>query len=133
MATAVERGHTISYCYVPLNLPSMETTDGLRYCKATKTHRAPRWGSCKQTHTGMVTAPVRPACRSCLMSNFHAMKYWRKCFLAHRSEEHTSELQSLMRISYAVFCLNKKIQRAMSTAGRVRYQVTMNSNTYSRS
>src|SRR3546814_8502633 len=25
----------------------------------------------------------------------------------HRSEEHTSELQSLMRISYAVFCLNK--------------------------
>src|SRR3546814_3282109 len=27
-----------------------------------------------------------------------------------RSEEHTSELQSLMRISYAVFCSNKKIQ-----------------------
>src|SRR3546814_3148666 len=29
--------------------------------------------------------------------------------LAPRSEEHTSELQSLMRISYAVFCLKKKI------------------------
>src|SRR3546814_7347416 len=29
----------------------------------------------------------------------------------HRSEEHTSELQSLMRISYAVFCLKKKKQR----------------------
>src|SRR3546814_11444969 len=29
--------------------------------------------------------------------------------VAYRSEEHTSELQSLMRISYAVFCLNKKI------------------------
>src|SRR3546814_5874381 len=29
----------------------------------------------------------------------------------HRSEEHTSELQSLMRISYAVFCLNKKKTR----------------------
>src|SRR3546814_3095173 len=29
-------------------------------------------------------------------------------FLGHRSEEHTSELQSLMRISYAVFCLKKK-------------------------
>src|SRR3546814_5636685 len=28
--------------------------------------------------------------------------------LAKRSEEHTSELQSLMRLSYAVFCLNKK-------------------------
>src|SRR3546814_16094713 len=30
----------------------------------------------------------------------------RRC--ARRSEEHTSELQSLMRISYAVFCLKKK-------------------------
>src|SRR3546814_3356184 len=30
------------------------------------------------------------------------------CVCADRSEEHTSELQSLMRISYAVFCLNKK-------------------------
>src|SRR3546814_1621247 len=28
-----------------------------------------------------------------------------------RSEEHTSELQSLMRISYAVFCLKKKTQK----------------------
>src|SRR3546814_4231675 len=31
-------------------------------------------------------------------------------FCARRSEEHTSELQSLMRISYAVFCLKKKKQ-----------------------
>src|SRR3546814_4058137 len=31
-----------------------------------------------------------------------------------RSEEHTSELQSLMRISYAVFCLNKKTNRIQS-------------------
>src|SRR3546814_8914329 len=32
---------------------------------------------------------------------------------AHRSEEHTSELQSLMRISYAVFCLKKKRTKNM--------------------
>src|SRR3546814_1746722 len=32
-----------------------------------------------------------------------------------RSEEHTSELQSLMRISYAVFCLKKKITTNMKT------------------
>src|SRR3546814_10521419 len=32
----------------------------------------------------------------------------RECQGQHRSEEHTSELQSLMRISYAVFCLKKK-------------------------
>src|SRR3546814_5286113 len=34
--------------------------------------------------------------------------------LYFRSEEHTSELQSLMRISYAVFCLKKKITRIQS-------------------
>src|SRR3546814_1991172 len=33
----------------------------------------------------------------------------RKAIQMGRSEEHTSELQSLMRISYAVFCLKKKI------------------------
>src|SRR3546814_3594316 len=35
-------------------------------------------------------------------------RYRRAELLAARSEEHTSELQSLMRISYAVFCLKKK-------------------------
>src|SRR3546814_3035731 len=34
--------------------------------------------------------------------------YARTCRKYGRSEEHTSELQSLMRISYAVFCLKKK-------------------------
>src|SRR3546814_8210889 len=36
--------------------------------------------------------------------------------LDHRSEEHTSELQSLMRISYAVFCLQKKTTLIPSSA-----------------
>src|SRR3546814_10714823 len=36
-------------------------------------------------------------------------------FLKFRSEEHTSELQSLMRISYAVFCLKKKKQKATNS------------------
>src|SRR3546814_1847382 len=38
----------------------------------------------------------------------------RTCF-GNRSEEHTSELQSLMRISYAVFCLKKKKQTLTKT------------------
>src|SRR3546814_7750390 len=38
-----------------------------------------------------------------------------------RSEEHTSELQSLMRISYAVFCLKKK--------NKIKYTVRDNSQT----
>src|SRR3546814_1850241 len=35
---------------------------------------------------------------------------------ACRSEEHTSELQSLMRISYAVFCLKKKTHKSQCTS-----------------
>src|SRR3546814_2857080 len=35
--------------------------------------------------------------------------------LRHRSEGHTSELQSLMRISYAVFCLKKKKKKQTNT------------------
>src|SRR3546814_8799538 len=37
-------------------------------------------------------------------------------FNLSRSEEHTSELQSLMRISYAVFCLKKKNKNKIHTA-----------------
>src|SRR3546814_2974641 len=37
-------------------------------------------------------------------------------FYVDRSEEHTSELQSLMRISYAVFCLKKKTTTIINTA-----------------
>src|SRR3546814_5775631 len=40
---------------------------------------------------------------------------------ADRSEEHTSELQSLMRISYAVFCLKKKNQIESTTTIRESY------------
>src|SRR3546814_7417063 len=37
---------------------------------------------------------------------------------AERSEEHTSELQSLMRISYAVFCLKKKKKKKQKKLNR---------------
>src|SRR3546814_7639268 len=36
-------------------------------------------------------------------------------FNRDRSEEHTSELQSLMRLSYAVFCLQKKTKTTINT------------------
>src|SRR3546814_4039615 len=38
-----------------------------------------------------------------------------------RSEEHTSELQSLMRISYAVFCLKKKNKHKNTTDNEITY------------
>src|SRR3546814_2721854 len=40
-----------------------------------------------------------------------------------RSEEHTSELQSLMRSSYAVFCLKKKTKQASTTKNRQNYDI----------
>src|SRR3546814_9044768 len=41
-----------------------------------------------------------------------------------RSEEHTSELQSLMRISYAVFCLKKKILKKKDHSTHARHNRT---------
>src|SRR3546814_3116446 len=46
---------------------------------------------------------------------FYVPQFWRHCRFERRSEEHTSELQSLMRISYAVFCLKKKKKKRQST------------------
>src|SRR3546814_9316972 len=47
-----------------------------------------------------------------------------------RSEEHTSELQSLMRISYAVFCLKKKkqtlTQNTTTLLSAIQHQCTRN-------
>src|SRR3546814_2190834 len=52
-------------------------------------------------------------------ANLAAWTYW-------RSEEHTSELQSLMRISYAVFCLKK--QRDIILFTYKRYPITSNTS-----
>src|SRR3546814_7189419 len=65
--------------------------------------------------TSMIAAPVAasaaPAARAASavdgQSELEGSTSWIIAVLA-RSEEHTSELQSLMRISYAVFCLKKK-------------------------
>src|SRR3546814_1098985 len=59
------------------------TTISERLCSAAITAPATDWMSCWRSRTGRLVSPIR-------------------------SEEHTSELQSLMRISYAVFCLKKK-------------------------
>src|SRR3546814_6044255 len=41
----------------------------------------------------------------------------------YRSEEHTSELQSLMRISYAVFCLKKKKEENVNTTSELHEKI----------
>src|SRR3546814_3631709 len=58
------------------------------------------------------------------MARRYLMSRIEKLPAGHRSEEHTSELQSLMRISYAVFCLKKKTNKSRqaksTTLGTVR-------------
>src|SRR3546814_4388980 len=49
--------------------------------------------------------------------------------LAGRSEEHTSELQSLMRISYAVFCLKKKTTKTQTMAKLAQKEHTSTQDT----
>src|SRR3546814_9185978 len=61
------------------------------YSRAGTARRLPAWEASWKSG-GWLPAGSAPAHASC----------------APRSEEHTSELQSLMRISYAVFCLKKK-------------------------
>src|SRR3546814_5002944 len=62
-------------------------------------------------------AHSRPAARSwsCSPEKGCRPPYGRSAAPRKRSEEHTSELQSLMRISYAVFCLKKKTQKLRHT------------------
>src|SRR3546814_6413582 len=52
--------------------------------------------------------------------------------LPHRSEEHTSELQSLMRISYAVFCLKKKTPKEHSNISTTYTQKVHSLHIYER-
>src|SRR3546814_5494729 len=47
-----------------------------------------------------------------------------------RSEEHTSELQSLMRSSYAVFCLKKKHQSELVTTRHGSHKLIVKANNY---
>src|SRR3546814_5793805 len=49
---------------------------------------------------------------------------------ARRSEEHTSELQSLMRISYAVFCLKKKTHSTKNKTEKLRYKGPIHTTAY---
>src|SRR3546814_4201268 len=59
----------------------------------------------------------------------HGERYSHQGYDVRRSEEHTSELQSLMRISYAVFCLKKKTTRK-NTTSQVYISYTVKTTTH---
>src|SRR3546814_6063538 len=63
-------------------------------------------GSIRNRLSGQIGGPVRLA--AIRPGSTPSALGWVSSMPSSRSEEHTSELQSLMRISYAVFCLKKK-------------------------
>src|SRR3546814_3909881 len=65
----------------------------------------------------------RAGSQEVLMPTIQSAELWRK---SGRSEEHTSELQSLMRISYAVFCLKKKKNEPQYKRHMYRHKSTEN-------
>src|SRR3546814_3014743 len=76
----------------------------------------------------------RPICRESAFPIFYKRKALQPCaessessarprWRTARSEEHTSELQSLMRISYAVFCLKNKTTKQCLSAN-ITYNIT---------
>src|SRR3546814_6597077 len=70
--------------------------------------------------SGTLSSPASGASGSCFRISEDPLG-----ICSARSEEHTSELQSLMRISYAVFCLKKKNTQQQST----EHNKTKNSQT----
>src|SRR3546814_5127422 len=65
------------------------------------------WPSSAAGFNDWTTGVVTQGQYDCGSDRLYQVTHWQP--LPERSEEHTSELQSLMRISYAVFCLKKKI------------------------
>src|SRR3546814_3594376 len=83
-------------CRLPCNMSKSPTKSwqGLQRCAlVTLSSTEHPWQTLKKTFYRFKWCPV---------------VFTRQATHAGRSEEHTSELQSLMRISYAVFCLKKK-------------------------
>src|SRR3546814_3751869 len=88
---------------LPCNRPGVRRSATRRSC-----HR-PRYSKCPRP-AGPRTVQALPTRQGHPPRN-RTTETMRRRACPTRSEEHTSELQSLMRISYAVFCLKKKKQQ----------------------
>src|SRR3546814_2114310 len=92
-----------SSCAVALTAAGIDCSDSSR--RRAVTTIAPSPPSCAATP---VSAAGAPSCATAGWTSVAAARMVLTRKTDFRSEEHTSELQSLMRISYAVFCLKKK-------------------------
>src|SRR3546814_3348310 len=84
------------YGWIPIGATPARTATSSAHAPAASTRMSASW------------APPRVAIRQCPSYVADSSAAPAASTAPWRSEEHTSELQSLMRISYAVFCLKKK-------------------------
>src|SRR3546814_9620125 len=86
----------------PVDMCGRQRLLGLPSARLRFRHGPVRW---KPTHTESTTNQRHIPLERWPMPIHH---FLRPCYTTRRSEEHTSELKSLMRYSYAVLCLKKK-------------------------
>src|SRR3546814_4141887 len=102
VAVAVSVGAVIISPVVVGGVPAVEPTSRVGDLAHHLPVRAHRGAVARQGRTCEIARLARPAVDR-ILAHILAVEGEQR-----RSEEHTSELQSLMRISYAVFCLKKK-------------------------
>src|SRR3546814_8753482 len=83
---------------------------------------APGIGAVSRSPNRVLLRDVAARAMGMMQGAREGLKLARRAFISGepRSEEHTSELQSLMRISYAVFCLKKKKKQITSSTQTAR-------------
>src|SRR3546814_7587068 len=99
------------------SLTAVECARMIPQLSATSIRQAMRWARDERR--------LSQACQAVLefMQRHPIAATWGRSDLASRSEEHTSELQSLMRISYAVFCLKKKKRPSANHSNKSKKQM----------
>src|SRR3546814_6372115 len=100
----------------PSTLPSRASSPHFRLCTVMMANALFGYGSRASQSTRRGTGhDAAPSAASlplpALLKKRGTLRTGPQAPMSNRSEEHTSELQSLMRISYAVFCLKKKKQQ----------------------
>src|SRR3546814_1302755 len=90
-------------------------------CRCAGTQPSPASSPPDSTASPFACPPIRQ-CRRCCEQRAGRI----------RSEEHTSELQSLMRISYAVFCLKKKKKRTTNIQNILKINHIHTTNIYTK-
>src|SRR3546814_595205 len=102
--------HSAGYCPHHNTPEPSSSTKSLRLPSLSLTKKFSTTTTLPSSRTIFRFTPSRSNVRTCSGAIFNFPMEGDELCITFRSEEHTSQLQSLMRLSYAVFCLQKNIQ-----------------------